>query len=760
MIHNKDDFVTFLKQRKSFVYLFLDIETCTINKKAGRIKPTSYHSFSFSVAVSYFLNHDFPYVTIFNDFPTFFKTIIENGNKKTTYNLVIHNGNKFDNHFLVSEMCQEFSEIKRDNMYIRNAIQNKNTILISDLTKEEKEKGIFLEKRVKVSTNLDYEFFWKGFHFKNIDNWVKTNASIRTIGKKLKDNGFLSEKYLKTDFEYDKYDLDEDLTYLQIKQYRKIIFQNLSENELIYIKNDVIILAMCYKYYKQLFFGFDYDAFTFTSNIKEEYLINRTASFQLLKKVGKLSLNYNDYDFHNLNLFNYFNNFYKGGLNFYNDKYVGKILKKGFSIDINSSYPYSMFHFKIPTYLQTFKDYKKPTFTPIETNNENKMTFFTMKIEDANNEIISKISSKIFRQMIVKYYSSKKGEIYINNYLIKLINEVFHLSISSLTITSYVIFDCVDFGAKDVIASNYFIKTQGKQTKKINMLSPENIVLLSEKNDKIFSKEEVAGSKVLLNGIYGIPALRAYFDLFRFVNNKLVNIQNGFKNQERNVLFSASITAFSFYHLLSPFKYVPNDKIDEYFWYCDTDSLYLDKRAYNYLPENMFHKMNLGKWDIEHENIEKFYILNHKKYAYFSENEIHIRCGGVRLENFNRNMPFEQFISTQFSENISVKNTRSILNEQNTITIYNSYTKLQKGSSYPIEYSEELDQDRESIIKYLHEKFSKEEEQQNTHELLYIESEIGTFSIRDTIPDEPLTNNSMKLFQKESNRFRKLIEKK
>lgn len=760
MIHNKDDFVTFLKQRKSSVYLFLDIETCTINKKAGRIKPTSYHSFSFSVAVSYFLNLDFPNVTIFNDFPTFFETIIENGNKKTTYNLVIHNGNKFDNHFLVSEMCQEFSEIKRDNMYIRNAIQNKNTILISDLTKEEKEKGIFLEKRVKVSTNLDYEFFWKGFHFKNIDNWVKTNASIRTIGKKLKDNGFLSEKYLKTDFQYDKYDLDEDLSYLQIKEYRKIIFQKLSENELIYIKNDVIILAMCYKYYQQLFFGFDYNAFTFTSNIKEEYLINRTASFQLLKKVGKLSLNYNDYDFHNLNLFNYFNNFYKGGLNFYNDKYVGKNLKKGFSIDINSSYPYSMFHFKIPTYLHDFKDYKKATFTSIETNNENKMTFFTMKIEDANNEIISKIPSKIFKQMIVKYYSSKKGEIYINNYLIKLINEVFHLSISSLTITSYVIFDCVDFGAKDVIASNYFIKTQGKQIKKINMLSPENIMLLSEKNDKIFSKEEVAGSKVLLNGIYGIPALRAYFDLFRFVNNKLVNVQNGFKNQERNVLFSASITAFSFYHLLSPLKYVPNDKIDEYFWYCDTDSLYLDKRAYNYLPENMFHKMNLGKWDIEHENIEKFYILNHKKYAYFSENKIHIRCGGVRLENFNRNMPFEQFISTQFSENISVKNTRSILNEQNTITIYNSYTKLQKGSSYPIEYSQELDEDRESIIKDLHEKFSKEEEQQNTHELLYIESEIGTFSIRDTIPDEPLTNNSMKLFQKESNRFRKLIEKK
>ena len=281
-----------------------------------------------------------------------------------------------------------------------------------------------------------------------------------------------------------------------------------------------------------------------------------------------------------------------------------------------------------------------------------------------------------------------------------------------------------------------------------------------KKNDKIFSKEEVAGSKVLLNGIYGIPALRAFFDLFRFVNNKLVNIQNGFKNKERNVIFSASITAFSFYHLLSPLKYIPNDKIDEYFWYCDTDSLYLDKRAYNYLPKSMFHKMNLGKWDIEHENIEKFYILNHKKYAYFSENEINIRCGGVRLENFNRNMTFEQFIETQFSENISVKNTRSILNEQNTITIYNSYTKLQKGSTYPLEYSQKLDQARESIIKDLHEKFSKEVEQQNTHELLYIESEIGTFSIRDTIPDEPLTNNSMKLFQKESNRFRKLIEKK
>src|SRR5690606_6168755 len=131
---------------------------------------------------------------------------------------------------------------------------NKNALKIKDLTSEDK-KGIILEKRIKSSINLEMIFFLEGIKFETEDNWVKTNSSISMLGKKLLRLGVVTEDELKTDFDYRKYNLDHDLTDEEARSYAREIFDNLSEDELIYIRNDVIILAKSVYYYSQLFKG-------------------------------------------------------------------------------------------------------------------------------------------------------------------------------------------------------------------------------------------------------------------------------------------------------------------------------------------------------------------------------------------------------------------------------------------------------------------------------------------------------------------------
>lgn len=53
-MHNEKEFIQYLKKSKGNVRLFCDIETCTVNKNVGRKYPSKYHSFSFSLAISFF----------------------------------------------------------------------------------------------------------------------------------------------------------------------------------------------------------------------------------------------------------------------------------------------------------------------------------------------------------------------------------------------------------------------------------------------------------------------------------------------------------------------------------------------------------------------------------------------------------------------------------------------------------------------------------------------------------------------------------
>ena len=730
-----------LKDRKLFksFQLFFDIETFQYNEDKGKEFPSFYKNMTFSVAVSWIENGQVE-LEVFPNFKEMFDSIIEvygGMKKKPRILLNAHNTNKYDNHFLRKDLLYYYPFMKVENFWLQTATteeSNKDSLRIKDLKKKDKE-GIILEKRIKSSINLEMVFFLKGVQFETVDNWVKTNSSISMLGKKLLRLKAITENELKTDFDYLKHNLKEDLTDKQAREYAQKIFDSLTDEEITYIKNDVIILAKSVYYYSDLFKGFDYTKKTFTSNILESYNTNDLTSFQLLNRIGqgkeKREVRYTDYQFNNQNFYDYLKPFYRGGLNFYNQYYVGKIISSGvFSMDIHSSYPYAMHHFKIPTYIKDYESHDTPE--EIEVNiNDDEYSLYQLSKETFDNVILNKIKSVMLKQILVKYYSTNDF-ININSYTFRMLNNILGLKFETIPAYSRVTFTTEYFGSRDQIEEYYKVKTQGGYNEKLIFNSPYDIEKTNVKNDVLYSREEIDNSKVNLNGLYGIPALRPYFNLFRKdEQGEYYNIENGHKNAERNIVFSIFVTSVSFWNLLNPLKYLTQKEIDDNFIYCDTDSLYFKKKIQHKIADELFTEFELGTWDLEHNNLSKFYVLNHKKYAYQDEQgKIKVKAGGIPNDSFNYNMDFETFIKTQFSDGVEIKTIKAIYNNSETISIYPSTTKLEVGKGYRIKTSGKLfDRMKEKMFDDI-----KNQVNDFDSDVLYVESVIGTFSIADVFP--------------------------
>lgn len=719
--------------------IYFDIETLTYNKINGRKKPSLYKNVVYSVCVG-FWNEETKNIDLdlFPSFLEFFETFFQYQKRKDTINpsktsiiLIAHNTNKYDNHYLLHDLEYNYN-IERKNLFLNNATDNNNAHRKKEFKKSE---NIIFEKRVKSSINLELSFTLNNTKFDVIDNWTKTNTSIATLGKKLLKQNFVTESQLKTSYVYNEFDLDEDMTEQQAYDYALKVFKSLSKKHITYIENDVIILGKSHIHFSDIFPKFDYSKITFTKNILETYLTNQLSSFQLLNKIGQEQINYTDFTFDNQNFYDYIKSHYRGGLNFYNDEYVNKIIyDKCFSIDINSSYPYVMDNDYIPTFVNNFDEFEYEKNIPINISNEKIFTLYRVSKTTFNIEILSQIKSKILKQILVKYYHSDNEFVNINSNTLRLLKELKGIEIKELFVKSYVSFRCKKFGARDVLEKNYLIKTKGKSKTKIIMDNPYQYEITDIPNDDIYTDEEINISKVIMNGLYGIPALRSHFNIFRFDENdqsELINTINGYKNKERNLIFSTYVTSKAFFNLLQPLKYLTDKEIDKNFLYADTDSLYMKQAIYHKLSKSLFDPIILGKWDIETFDLKAFFILNHKKYAYqYPNGKINIKCGGVNLDSFNKNMSFERFIETQFCEGAKITNTKSIYTKMKTIAIYESVTELKKGGKYDTKFNGVNDEKR----KLLKEIIKKEIDYQNINDYLYIESDLGSFSINDLYP--------------------------
>lgn len=731
--------------------LYWDIETLTYNKIDGRKKPTKYKNVVYSVAIGW-NNKGTIDVEVFSSFKSFFDTFFEYASRKdtitksrTTISMIAHNCNKYDNHFLLHDVKYLFNDLRVENLFMKNALDNQNTVNMKEAKTDSKEENIVLEKRVKSSINLDLTLFLKGFKFVIIDNFMKTTTSIDVLGKKLKDSGYLTDDELKTDFQYDIFDVEHDMTDSEAYVYAYKCFSKLDNNQMTYINNDVIILGQSHIHYSEIFPNFDYSKMTFSVNIMNSYLNNEHTRFQLLNERyvegEKKEFNYTNYEFFDMNFYDYIKGFYRGGLNMYNPKYVAKMIEEPcFSIDINSSYPFVMYNEKIPTWLSEFEEFEVETEVETDLNNYDSFTLFKIDKASFNLDILYRIESKIIRKMLVKYYNNEDEYVNINTNTLRLIETLTGIDCSTVYCMSYVSFDCEYFGARDIIFNNYFIKTQGKLKTKIEMKDPFNYHITDTPNETVYSQEEINLSKVILNGLYGIPALRSHFNLFRLDEDGFIqNAINGYKNNERNLLFSTYVTSQSLYNLLEPLKHLTQSEIDENFIYCDTDSLYLKSKVKNHLPNEMFDKISLGKWDIENDYIEKMYVLNHKKYAYVSDGKIHVASAGIPQNAFNTEQSFESFIKNDFYDGSVIYNNKSIYNEQKTISIYPSKTNIDKGVDYPNEFNDLINKKRKWLLEQIRKEYNHEE----SEDFIYIESEVGTFSSRDVFPvTNPLKNGT------------------
>src|SRR5699024_7884942 len=202
-------FKEMLENRKMFktITIFFDIETYQYNEDVGKDFPSDYKNMTFSVAVSWIEKGIVEY-EIFPNFKKMFDTVFEVYGKSKKIPLIklnAHNTNKYDNHFLRKDLLYFYPHMKVENYWLQTATTE--------------------------------------------DNRVKTNSSISMLGKKLKRLGVVTDDELKTDFDYLKYNLKKDLTDEQAREYAQEIYNQLSNDELVYIRNDVILLAKSVYYY-------------------------------------------------------------------------------------------------------------------------------------------------------------------------------------------------------------------------------------------------------------------------------------------------------------------------------------------------------------------------------------------------------------------------------------------------------------------------------------------------------------------------------
>lgn len=716
------------------LFVFFDIETLTVNRQA---EPKEQQAMEYVVSYKFKNLNNKIVEGVKPNLESFIKYLLTLKVKKIQ--LLAHNGDAYDFAFLHRKLITEFG-LRPKNMFV---LQSANHELESHIKNE---TGNFLHvQRLRSSTRTSLKFMIDNVFFETKDTLPIFHMSVRTIGNTLKD--LKLDKHgqaVKLDYadDYTKYDAPEPMSYNALKAYCLEVFNQLNEHAIEYVLNDTrVIFEAFYNYDKIYSKGYDPNKLTLSQNILEQYKLNALASFQLLNTIqGNKRLELTGFNFGTIegnkliNIYQYIHSFYKGGLNVYNDKFVGKIINDNIThIDLNSSYPTVMRYKQFPTFCVDGGIVNK------DIELDNKYYYFIQISKIAfQNLYISQVKSRVLKNIFVKYFSNNTDSIYIQTPHIEILSKFLGKKITKIPAISFLKFEKYPFGGLQTIQDNYRKKTEAKK--------------------RGASKGEVAGFKVTLNGIYGIPALRPFFPLYEIdKNGETVSIKDengnfGFHNRERNITFASSVTAYAFKQLLEPLTYNISG-IDNNFIYADTDSIFMKTNYFNSIKNHIFLDPKLlGAWDCEHKNITNMYVMNHKKYAIFStdKNKIEVFSGGIPNEAFetNKYTNLKDFVKDKFHDKVKIKNLHNVFNHDKVMVLYEAVTELSVGGKYQTHFprtKSELFKDKaeytEALLIAYDLELNNEQVLSTDINTLYYETPVGSFSVNEIFP--PIYKNDL-----------------
>lgn len=478
-------------------------------------------------------------------------------------------------------------------------------------------------------------------------------SSIDTLGKSFNINkmdeteidNLIKKGYIKEKSEF--YDLGG--FYVHDDPYLKKVFVD-------YIKRDVMIAKTAFLNYRETI-ETSKDAYNNKYNKKDVHLQKILTTASLVQKLVKNNI-WNNKHLHNyikrgLKIYSYeqyelMRKFYSGGFTQFNPLYHNKIFdKKGFSIDINSSYPWAMTQ-PLP-YGELMEE--KP-------NSKNYLTYCVVKMNyRIKTKYINFICLKNKTDKKVRYSMHGSGEFYFLLEELEFYKKIYDIEILEI---KYLYARCFTF-LKPFIDEYYHLKSEAdangqaalKSTYKLLLNSlygsfakkamyPMGIWMEKKFYDKLKTQE--------LDGLYDEKNKK--WNAKTFKQNKIPNLDLYCVEMEKeekpksypNMLIGATITAYSRLKLLNAIYEIGVDK----FVYCDTDSIFcLGKKEK--LPASIkLDDYELGAWKVEFE-FDKGKILGAKRYVFGNEeNKTKSATSGVKLKKLTEFDEIERMLNADY----------------------------------------------------------------------------------------------------------------
>ena len=479
-------------------------------------------------------------------------------------------------------------------------------------------------------------------------------SSIDSLGKSFKINKMDEEEinnlilkgYIKEKNEF--YDLGGN--YVHQDEYLKNVFVS-------YIKRDVMIAKTAFLNYKETVES-SKDAINNKYNKKDVHLQKILTTASLVQKLVKNNI-WNNKHLHNyikkgLKIHSYeqyelMRKFYSGGFTQFNPLYHNKVFdKKGFSIDINSSYPWAMTQ-PLP-YGELLEEVPK--------NTKNYLTYCVVKMNyKIKSKYINFICLKNKTEKNVRYAMHGSGEFYFLLEEFEFYKKIYDIEITEI---KYLYARCFTF-LKPFIDEYYHLKSEADANGQAALKTTYKLLLNSLYGS--FAKKAIYPMGVWMSKKYYDDLKENKLECLLDEKNKKwkpktfkqLNIPNmdlfcvEMEKEEKpksfpNMLIGATITAYSRLKLLNAIFEIGIEK----FVYCDTDSIFCLGKKENLPPSIKLDDYELGAWKVEFE-FNKGKILGAKRYVFENENhKTKSATSGIKLKKLSEFDEIEKMLNSDY----------------------------------------------------------------------------------------------------------------